>query len=278
MKNIVVLLSALLFSSLVNAQVKFNLSYQEATKVYTVSILPEVSWGAPKNMVSSAQVVLRVAANQEFTPGITSLVPGLTWADNAYIEHPDGAPEYTFVCISLVNGPTTQIPLADGQEVPLFSFVNAGNGCAGQVVLLANDDPMVQSVRGAGFNITQHFAVLGARGNAFTGLINSAVDCSPLTSVDAPTGKVIDEVKVSPVPADNVVNIQWTLLTDQQEQREMLIFDARGREVFRQKISGVQGRYSMHVQVANWQAGLYSMQFVFAGGQRTPSWNLMVIH
>lgn len=278
MKNIIVVISALLISTMVSAQVKFNLSYQEATKVYTLSVVPEVTWEMPKNMLSSAQVVFRVDADKEFIPGITSLVEGLTWADNAYVEQPDGAAGYTFVCISLVNGPTSKIGLTAGQETPLFSFVNAGNGCAGKIEMVANDDPMVQAARGAGFNVTQHFALLGARGNAFSGFINGEVDCTPASGINEPGNKIVDEVKIAPVPADKTLTIQWTLLAEQKGLRQMVICDALGREVFREKISDGKGQYTLNVNVENWQAGMYRMRFVFENDQQTQSWNLMVIH
>jgi hypothetical protein len=278
MKNITAAFCFLLLSNMVSAQVKFNLSYEQATKVYTVSIVPEATWESPKNMVSSAQIVLRVDANSDFTPGITSLLNGLTWADNAYVEHPEGAPDYSFVCISLVNGPTSLINLVAGEEVPLFSFVNAAGACAGPVALLANDDPMVQAVRSGGYNITQHFAVLGARKNAFTGMLNSGVDCSLVTGLDESGSKLIDEVKVSPVPADKVATIQWTLLSEAHGSGQMLICDAQGREVFREKISGGNGSHSRSIDVQNWQPGLYRIQFAFDQGQRSKSWNMMVIH
>jgi hypothetical protein len=263
---------------MVSAQVKFNLSYQEATKVYTVSVVPETTWEKPKNMLSSAQVVFRVDADKEFIPGITSLVEGLIWTDNAYIEQPAGAAGYTFVCVSLVNGPTSKIALTAEQEIPLFSFVNSGNGCAGKVELLTNDDPMVQVVRGAGFNVTQHFAVLGARGNAFAGLVNGDVDCSPASGVNEQAVKIIDEVKIAPVPSDKTVTIQWTLLSEQPGLRQMVICDEQGREVLREKISDGTGQHTRNVDVENWQAGLYRVRFVFENNQQTQSWNLMVIH
>lgn len=278
MKNIVMLMGALLVTSVLSAQVKFNLSYQEATQVYTLSILPEATWAYPKNMVSSAQIVLRVDAASDFVPGITSLVPGLVWADNAYIEQPAGAPDYTFVCIALINGPTAAIQLVEGQEVPLFSFVNAGQGCAGSITMLANDDPMVQAVRADHFNITQHLAVLGNRGNAFNGFEHSRVECAVLSGLDEASATIIDEVKISPTPADKTVTIQWTLRTEQPGLRQMVICDARGREVLREKISDGQGQHTLHLNVADWSAGLYRVRFMLDNERHTQSWNLMIIH
>lgn len=278
MKNIIVLIGAVLFSQMVSAQVKFNLGYQESSKVYTLSILPEVTWESPKNMLNSAQIVLRVDAGKEFIPAITSLVEGLIWADNAYIDQPAGAEDYTFICISLVNGPTQKVKMAAGEELLLFSFTNAGAGCPGKVTLMANDDPSVVSARGAGFNVTQHFGMLGARGNAFAGVINGEVDCTPASNTGEQETKVVDEVKIAPVPADKSVNISWNLLADQRGLRQIVICDAAGREVFREKISENKGAHSLSVNVENWQAGMYRVRFMLGENQQTQSWNLMVIH
>jgi hypothetical protein len=278
MKNITAAFLFLLLSNATYAQVKFNLGYEETTHVYTLSIVPETTWEMPKNMVSSAQIVLRIDAGSEFTPGITSLVDGLVWADNAYVEHPDGDPEHSFVCISLVNGPTSLIKMIAGEEVPLFSFVNAAGGCAGAVTLLANDDPAVQAVRSAGYNVTQHFAVLGARKNAFTGFENATVECASVTGTDELSGKLVDDVKVSPVPADKSATIQWTLLSETHGLCQILICDAQGREVFRQKAGAGTGLHTLNLDVQNWQPGLYRIQFAFDRGQRTKPWNMMVIH
>lgn len=278
MRNILMAIGVLLFSATATAQVKFNLSYLEATKTYTVSVIPEVSWQAPKNIVASAQIVLRIDSDKELIPGITSLISGLTWADNAYVEQPTGAPNHTFICISLVNGPTSQVAIAADQEVPLFSFINTATGCAGKVKMLANDDPMVQDVRNAGLNITQNFSVLGARGNAFTGFENSEVDCSAVSGLNEQDDKLIDEVKISPVPADKAVSVQWNVLSEQTGLHQMVICDAAGREIFREKISDGNGSHTRNINVENWQAGLYRIKFVFGNNRQTQSWNLMVIH
>lgn len=277
MKNLLTVVLVSLLSNLVCAQVKFNLTYVEATKTYTVSALPEASWNAPLNMVSSAQIVLRVDADKAFIPGITSLINGLIWADNAYIESPVGAPEYTFVCISLINGPTNKIPLVADQETALFSFVNSGSDCAGKLALLSNEDPIIQTIRASGFNVTQYLPVLGARGNAFTGIVNGEVDCSAATATLEPN-KIIDEVMISPVPADKEVRVQWTQLSEQEGLRQLVICDVKGAEIFREKISGGKGAHTQSINVENWQAGMYRLRFVFENSQQTKAWNLMVIH
>lgn len=278
MKQIMLAFFALLLSSQGFAQVNLNLSYHAETKVYTVSILPDITWQAPKNMLASAQVVLKVPYDTEFTPGITSLVDGLVWADNAYVENPAGAPGFTFVCIALVNGPTTKIELLEGKEFPLFSFVNAGGDCVGLVELLLNDDSRVQAVRAAGMNITQHMAILGARGNGVSGIENSSVDCSPASGVVDVPEKLIEDVKIAPVPADKSVTIQWTQLSELNVYKQVVICDVQGREVLREKIGQGKGGHSLQLNVENWQSGMYRVRFMFDNGQQTQAWNMMVIH
>jgi hypothetical protein len=280
MKQIMLaIFTCMLLANSAFAQVKLNLRYHEDTKVYTVSMLPEVTWAAPQNMLASAQVVLAVPAGSDFTPAITSMVDGLVWADNAYIENPAGALGKTFVCIALVNGPTSKIELANGKEVPLFSFVNAGGNCAGLVELLPNDDARVQAVRGSGLNVTQYLAVLGARGNAFAGVDGEGVDCSSAsTGIGQLTEKLVDNVLISPVPADESLTIQWTLLSDRNVYKQIVICDAQGREVLREKISDGLGAHTLHLNVGNWAAGLYRVRFAFGSGHQTQAWNLMVVH
>ncbi|HLP93366.1 MAG TPA: T9SS type A sorting domain-containing protein [Saprospiraceae bacterium] len=277
MKNSMIVLFTL-FCLQGNAQVQLSLHYNETTQVYTVSIIPGQTWAAPKNMVASSQIVLKASNGSGFTPGITSLVDGLVWADNAYIENPDGAPGNTFVCIALVNGPTTKIEMSKDKELPLFSFVNAGGGCPGLIEILPNDHPMVQAVRASGLNITQHMAILGAMGNGVTGVANGSVDCSTTSDVQELTPSWMDEILISPVPADKTVTIQWTQRADSINNKHMVICDGLGREMLREKVSNGIGNHTMHVNVENWPAGMYRVRFMQENGPSTPAWNIVVVH
>lgn len=277
MKNSIIAFFAL-FCLQGNAQVQLKLSYEEATKVYTVSIVPGQTWTAPKNMVASAQIVLKTNSGSTFTPGITSLVEGLVWADNAYIENPAGAAGSTFVCIALVNGPSTQIEMSKDKEVPLFSFVNVGGECPGLIELLPNDDPMIQSVRASGLNVTQHMAILGAFGNGLTGIAQGSVDCSLSTDVQNPEQQWIDEVLISPVPADKTVTIEWTQILEHNLDNQMVICDVTGREIFREKVSQGIGNQSRQLNVENWPAGMYRVRFVLENSRSSQAWNMMVMH
>ena len=206
MKKLWFSLALLTASCTLFSQVKFNLTYKPDTKTYTVSIIPEAAYPEPKNMVGTAQVVLRSKYNQNFTPIITSLVDGLIWSDNAYVDFPANAPEYTYACIALANGPTKKIHFLSEQEVPLFSFKNAGGDCPGLIELVSNDDPLVQAVLSSGYNVTQNLPILGARGNAYAGILNGSVECT-LSGAKEINDKTISAVQIAPVPADRRVTI-----------------------------------------------------------------------
>lgn len=279
MKIIVTSIFLALFTIPLSGQVEFNLRYKPETKTFTVSMLPQHSWPAPANKVGAAQVVLRVPSNNSFTPAITSLVDGVIWADNSYVENPEHAPGFTFVSIAMVSGPTDNIPLVEGQELPLFSFVNASGGCPEVVELTANDDPQVQAVITDGFNVTQHLAVLGLRGNAYAGIGLGKIECATqTTSTDESQVLLLDQLRISPTPADEQVNISWNRANEANDRTDLVVFNRLGQEIYRETVSSAAGEHATSLRVKSWQAGMYSLFFQSASGLRTPASNLVIIH
>jgi hypothetical protein len=264
------------FSSSLFAQVKLNLAYQQETQIYTVSIIPETNYPEPKNMLGSAQIVLRAKFSENFTPIITSLVEGLIWADNAYVDYPADTPEYTFVSIALANGPTKKIQFETDKEVALFSFKNAGGDCPGLIELVSNDNPVVQAVRASGYNVTQNLGVLGARGNACSGILNGSIECA-VSGISVTNDRIIGDVQIAPVPADRRVTINWQNLSEVNQRMEIVITDSRSREVFREKINGSKGENSLNVDVNTWPSGVYNFRFQFDSGGQTRGWHFMVV-
>lgn len=278
MKRIVLLFFLIMAATILYSQTKFNLHYQPDQKIYTVSLLPEISWTAPYNKVGSAQIVLRLSADADFVPILTSLVDGVAWIDNAYLDNPAEAPGYTYIGIAMANGPTDLIKFKKGEEVPLFCFVNALGGCPGLVELTANDDTVVQKLAAAGYNFTQHIAVLGARGNAYSGVGHSLVDCSATTAVSEELEAYLDQVRIAPLPADEQLTISWRQTSSTSSRTELVIFNASGQEVYRADVDQLAGEHQHNVVVKNWKSGAYYLVFRNADGWRTGTHNLMVSH
>jgi hypothetical protein len=264
------------FSGSLFSQVKFNLTYQLETQTYIVSVIPETNYPEPKNMIGSAQIVLRAKFSENFTPVITSLVEGLVWADNAYVDYPVESPEYTFVCIALANGPTKKIQFSTDKEVALFSFKNANGDCPGRIELISNEDEMVQTVRTSGYNVTQNLGVLGARGNAYAGVLNGTIECS-VTGTKMTNDRILGDILIAPVPADKRITISWENQQDVKQRIEMVIMDSKAREVYREKVDGIKGENSLNVDVSSWASGVYTVRFQFDSGGQTRGWHFMVM-
>lgn len=276
MKKLWFSLVILLVSTQLFSQVKLNLTFQAETMTYTVSMVSDATYTEPKNMVGAVQIVLRSKFNVNFTPIITSRIEGVIWADNAYVDYPAATPEYTYACIALANGPTKKIQFTAGQELPLFSFKNAGGECPGLIELVANEDPQVQLVKASGYNVTQSLSVLGARGNAYAGILNGSIECL-VSNTKTIQEKVIEELQIAPVPADRLVTISWENLNEIHKRVELVIMDNKGREVYREKVSGVKGKNVLEIDVSNWFSGVYTMRFQFENAGQTRGWHFMVI-
>jgi hypothetical protein len=179
------------------AQVKFNLSLMPDQRTYLVSMVPETTWPSPQNTVASVQVVLQTYADKAFLAGeIKSMIPGISWSDNAYVEKPSAADNHNFVCFVLNERGTNKISFEAGLETPLFTFVNLEPGCVGIVELVENNSTIVQNVvQNDRLNITQNMTVLGARGNAYTGVVNKTTDCTLLNTASN-TGSPVENLRV----------------------------------------------------------------------------------
>lgn len=259
---------AIFLSSTVNAQVKLKLSLLADQKTYVVSMVPEDSWEWPMNMVGSSQIVLQMEAGRHFQAGqITSLLPGVSWIDNAYIDSPASAPDYNFVCFALKELGTKKIPFTAGVETPLFSFVNLEPDCVGKVSLVENDNPLVKRIiRNDRVNITQNMTVLGAKGNAYSGNVQGIVNCRTVTPArkDKP---VFYGLHVFPVPATDVLQISWKNDVG-QEVNKILIHDLSGQQMRLEKIIPEAGERRVSLDVTAFPTGLYTANLINVKGER----------
>ncbi len=243
-------------AGVLNAQVKFGLSLLPDQETYLLSIKAEKSWTAPRNITGSVQVVVKVPADVPFIAGkIQSLIPGLSWSDNALVVQPSAAPGYNFVCFVLNEPGTKNIPFEEGVETPLFTFKNLEPGRTAKLELTLNDDPMVQKVvKVDHFNITQNITVLGANGNAFTGIFGH----TPSTTTAVPQIELLEKLKVYPVPAMDFIQVNWESHAAKAELPSRLqAMNAAGQVIATYPLNKQVGQQSLRVDVSAWPAGLY---------------------
>ncbi|MCB0556627.1 MAG: hypothetical protein KDD02_23985 [Phaeodactylibacter sp.] len=266
-KNMLLIGLALMLSHAIHAQVKLKLSLMADQQSYVVSMIPESTWAAPLNRVGSAQVVLRMQAGRPFLAGnVTSLIPGVSWVDNAYIESPESAPGFKFVCFALNEQGTKNIPFQAGVETPLFTFSNLEPGCVGAVELVENYDRLIQKVvHKDRINITQNIAALGARGNAFSGIEGGAADCALVQSSQEQS--IVKNLRVYPVPTTDALQISWENEFG-QEADKLLVAGLLGHQMALEKIIPVAGKQEISLDVSAFPTGLYTASLINAAGKR----------
>jgi len=243
----------------VQAQVKFGLSLLPDQETYLLSLKSEKSWSAPLNITGAVQIVVKVPATTAFTVGkIQSLIPGLSWSDNALVIQPSGAPEYNFICFVLNERGAKNISYQENVEIPLFTFKNLEPGRAAKLELTLNDDPLVKKVvQQDHINITQNITVLGANGNAFTGIFGEQLH----TTTALPQVNILEKLKVFPIPAYDFVQIKWESTGAKADIPSLLqVFSATGSLIGTYSLNRQVGQQQLRIDVSAWPAGLYAFK------------------
>jgi hypothetical protein len=248
-----VLFLLLVFGKKGAAQATLGLSLLEDGETFVVSLISQNDWPAPLNTIGAAQVVIRAEANASFAATeITSLIPGTTWSDNVYLDDLSGTSDYQFVCFTLNEKGTRNIPFTAGVETPLFSFKNAGGECPGELHLIDNQDPYVlEVVQTDHVNITQNLAVLGARGNAFEGVYTQPVSCETSN-----IGKHLNfqHFVAFPNPVNSELTLSWAL-SNGGYVNELRVTTLDGKLVTTLPIANRATEIT--VDVKQWSSGLY---------------------
>lgn len=264
-----------LFAIPLMAQVKVNLSLMADKVTYLVSLVPETEYRAPYNLTGSAHIVVRVRSDRKFLVGkIGSMVKGVEWLANAYVENPLGGEGYTFVSFVMNEKATKNIEYQANQEIPLFTFTSHDSECLGEVNLLPNDHPMVKAVVESGYNITNNLAVLGKRGNAITGVRNGLVNCNIVSSVKQ-SKYTIPNLQVFPVPASHEINIKY-FNAERIPNLNLQIQDLKGDLLQALSVIGDKGAQALTLPVESFPEGVLIGKFTTAQ-QVVETFRFMVI-
>jgi hypothetical protein len=260
MKKIIFIFT--LFGCVLNsasAQLKLSLSILSDDETYLVSMVAEETIPTPLNTTSNIQVVLQVPDDEVFTAGnIQSLIPGITWQDNAYSDELNVGLSNLLV-FNMVERSTAALPFFEGLETPLFTFKNVETECVGVLKLVENSDEAVQTAVANGYNYTQNFTVLKTRGNAFAGVLNGEVDCSNLgTSTNETVG--IDQVNIYPIPAMSDLTVDWTNV-NAADDLELNIISISGQKITQIQHNGTAGKNTIKVDLKDYSAGMYTLRF-----------------
>jgi len=86
------------------AQVQFILDLDLDTRVYTVSMLPEVTWAPPYNNTATAQITMKAPTGLFELAEFKSLTPYVEWNMNARVNGPQEASNTDYLSFTLVTG------------------------------------------------------------------------------------------------------------------------------------------------------------------------------
>ncbi|MEM6320709.1 MAG: gliding motility-associated C-terminal domain-containing protein [Bacteroidota bacterium] len=148
-----------------------------------VSIIPDTTWDFPNNVVSTAQITLKVPTGQFTTDNLTNLVDGVIFFEAGRIPQPAEAPNFDYISYSL-GSTTSNIPFVKGQKTDLFTLQNGVACTSGTISLMSNfTDPFIPPNQSEA-NVGQQFTVSGfGIADIPIGVRGDGVDCSEIDTL-----------------------------------------------------------------------------------------------
>jgi Secretion system C-terminal sorting domain len=252
------------------AQVKFKLSRLSANQ-YRISMVPEQSLAARQAITSTMQVSLKIDAASGFQlADITSLNPEAEWDKGGLLRSPEGARAYDYLFVGLKSMATRAFAFEQGKEIPLFTFRNAAETPASEVVLLDNaTEVLIKNPRNP-YNVGNHISVLGfGIDNAWRG---------NLAAVNEP-GTLMGLRSVFPNPASEELTVEWDNYDANAvgEVQLGLTDSGAGRTLQQQTERQQQGRNRATMNVSTLTAGSYLLHLEHNGTRLGDALKVLIV-
>jgi len=146
--------------------------------MYQVSLVPNVTWNAPLNITSTAQVTILAPAGGFVVSNLTNMIPGVVFEYNASYLAPVENPAFDYFVFGLSSQGTSGITYQQGVKVPLFTFSNAGTCTGTDLFLMDNDtDPFLPPNSQNG-NVGQQITTVGSGVDAPICVSDAGVPCA----------------------------------------------------------------------------------------------------
>jgi hypothetical protein len=261
MQKLLSILITIATLSTAKAQIQYKLTRLPDNATYMVSLIPQSTWIFPQNVVTTAQVTIRVPVNSRFIAGrITSLIPTTQWMDNAYLEHPVGDITHNYITFNLQTVGSKAFTFESGRELPIFTFQNIGTSCFGTMELIDNQSITTKAVIAGGYNVGQHIGTLGANGEAFLNNINIGVNCENATKNEDLNASIFKISKLYPVPAHSELQVEWQSEDKMAENVSLIVHNILGEVVFKQTVKNTKTLQINKIDVSKWTDGMYTLQ------------------
>lgn len=255
-----------------SAQVQFILDLDPDTRVYTVSMLPEVTWAPPFNKTATAQITMKAPTELFELAEFKSLTPDVEWSMNARVNGPQEAPNTDYLSFTLVTGGLEPLTYEAGVPTKLFCFKNATD-CTGEVSLINNDSDPFLPPNSRSINVGNSIAVHGARGEAYTGNVSDkAFECDygleSINATPAVPASIEDFVNIYPNPTKSVMNIDFSW-DKSIGKKQILIYNSIGSLVQFSKEEITLGENNISMDVSKLTNGIYNVLIVEKGDRIT---------
>jgi len=175
---------------------------QNENEEYVVSLIPDTTWTFPRNIVSTAQVTVKVPTGVFEVGEPTDLIEGVTFFKSGRDNSPSEDPQFDYISFSLGTQGTTRIPFEKGQKVDLFAFANTGTCPNGIVSLMDNFTDPFYPPNSKQSNAGQQMTVSGyGAPDLPVGILGNGINCNPdnTTPVDTMGTTPVDTMNTTPV-------------------------------------------------------------------------------
>jgi hypothetical protein len=264
MKNIKkIVFAALLLSAFcreATAQIEFKIQHLSNSEYYTISAVSDADYPVPNNMISTAQVTIKVPTGGFEVGEIQNLYNTGHWRVNGRCNAPtirSASSNFDYIYFGLENIGSTAFPFKKGQETVLFAFKAAGV-CTGEVSLMDNQSDEFRSPNAMRINVGNQITILGKGGDAYVGNRSDGqiADCFERTLTD----KATDGIVIMPNPvAGNTFTFALTNPNLTAMAADVWLYDMAGRAVFFQKINFEAGFNQKEVSIETFPIGVYQL-------------------
>ena len=239
------------------SQVEFKIQQMATTEYYTISAFSTIGWAGAENIVSTAQVTIKVPTGGFEIQAVQNLNPLVRWQINGRTNAPAEDPAFDYIYFGLLDFGTRGLKFEKDKEVTLFAF-KAGGRCTGEVALVDNKTDKFMGKNSMHVNIGNQMTVLGAGGDAWVGNRDSGkAGCfeSSQNHVKA------NEILIYPNPVlGNEVNYSFENLGSKAVEVEVLLYNTLGQRIYFAKIIAKPGINQEKLDITDWPIGVYQME------------------
>ena len=253
-KSILIASGLTLSMASVHAQVEFKVERMGETNNFMVYAVSSETYDNPKNLISTAQVTL-VAPTRDFQlDKIVNLYPDAKWRVNGRTDAPKENPNQDYIYFGLENLGTGALKFKKGTETPLFLI--QAKTCESSISLMDNKkDPFVFP-NSRQINVGNQITILGAGGDAFRGNVKDKQVANCLKTSKSTLDPY--KIRISPnITQGGNVKVEFFRNDKDNENAELIIYDASGRSTLLQKISAKKGYNSVDTDISTFPNGTY---------------------